>query len=114
MDRWSKTLSFVAFIVAINSAVCAADVDKAWPTRHVRIIVPFAAGSVIDLSARLYADGLTKRWGQPVAVPARQPGCLFNTQLCRRLCPHTAGQHSAPRITPGVISWLPEFDEAVE
>jgi tripartite-type tricarboxylate transporter receptor subunit TctC len=77
MDRWSKTLSFVAFIVAINSAVCAADADKAWPTRHVRIIVPFAAGSVIDLSARLYADGLTKRWGQPVVIENR-PGAETN------------------------------------
>jgi tripartite-type tricarboxylate transporter receptor subunit TctC len=39
-----------------------------WPTRTVKIIVPFAAGSANDVSARLYADGLARHWGKPVIV----------------------------------------------
>src|SRR5215813_881290 len=77
MNFLSKALSFVAFIVAFASAVWAADADKSWPTRHVRVIVPFAAGSVNDLAARLYADGLSKRWGQPVVIENR-PGAETN------------------------------------
>ena len=68
-----KTLSFVAFMAAMTPAVLAADADKAWPTRNVRIIVPFAAGGAMDTAARLYADGLSKRWGQPVVIENR-PG----------------------------------------
>ncbi|MDE5465670.1 hypothetical protein GWG67_34315 [Bradyrhizobium sp. CSS354] len=41
--------------------------------RTVKIIVPFAAGSANDVSARFYADGLTRRWGKPVVVENR-PG----------------------------------------
>lgn len=44
-----------------------------WPSRAVRIIVPFSAGSANDVSARLYADGLCKRWGKPVFVE-NKPG----------------------------------------
>lgn len=66
-----KTLSFVASMAAVSPAVCAADADKAWPTHHVRIIVPISAGSTTDTAARLFADGLAKRWGQPVVVENR-------------------------------------------
>jgi tripartite-type tricarboxylate transporter receptor subunit TctC len=72
-----KTLSFVAFMAAMTPAVCAADADKAWPTRTVRIIVPIAAGAAIDAAARLYADGLSKKWGQPVVIENR-PGAETN------------------------------------
>ncbi len=44
-----------------------------WPTRAVKIIVPFPAGSANDVSARVYADGLTRRWAKPVIVENR-PG----------------------------------------
>lgn len=44
-----------------------------WPTRAVKIIVPFAAGSANDVSARVYADGLAKRWRKPVVVE-NKPG----------------------------------------
>jgi len=47
--------------------------DDAWPVHTVKIIVPFAAGSANDVSARFYADGLAKRWGKPVVVENR-PG----------------------------------------
>jgi len=77
MSRLSKTLSFVAFVTAMIQAICAVGAESAWPTRPVRIIVPFAAGGVHDLAARLYADGLAKRWGQPVVIE-NKPGAETN------------------------------------
>jgi tripartite-type tricarboxylate transporter receptor subunit TctC len=44
-----------------------------WPARAVKIIVPFSAGSANDVSARLYADGLARRWSKPVIVE-NKPG----------------------------------------
>jgi len=73
MGTLSKTLSFVAFMAAISPAVYAADADKAWPVRTVRVIVPFPAGAAPDTAARLFADGLSKRWGQAVVIENR-PG----------------------------------------
>ncbi len=65
---------FAFTIVLAGSAgtatVCMGD---DWPARAVKIIVPFAAGSANDVSARLYADGLARRWGKPAIVENR-PG----------------------------------------
>jgi tripartite-type tricarboxylate transporter receptor subunit TctC len=45
--------------------------QAAWPDRVVRIIVPFAAGSFTDVSARLLAVELTEQLGQSVIVDNR-------------------------------------------
>jgi tripartite-type tricarboxylate transporter receptor subunit TctC len=39
-----------------------------WPTRPVRILVPFPAGSGTDTMARFYAERLARSLGQPVPV----------------------------------------------
>lgn len=46
---------------------------ETWPTRTVRFIVPLGGGSGVDIGARLFADRLSKKWGQPVVVE-NQPG----------------------------------------
>ncbi|MCR0983874.1 Bug family tripartite tricarboxylate transporter substrate binding protein [Roseomonas populi] len=43
----------------------------AWPSRPLRLIVPFPPGGASDLLGRLMADGLTARLGQPVVVENR-------------------------------------------
>ncbi|PZW37732.1 tripartite-type tricarboxylate transporter receptor subunit TctC [Humitalea rosea] len=42
-----------------------------FPGRAVRIIVPYTAGGVSDITARLLAENLTPLWGQPVTVENR-------------------------------------------
>ena len=49
------------------SAIVLAQPD-AWPTRPVRLIVPYGAGNVADHVARLLAEDMGKRWGQRVVV----------------------------------------------
>ncbi|HEX4408071.1 MAG TPA: tripartite tricarboxylate transporter substrate binding protein [Xanthobacteraceae bacterium] len=44
-----------------------------WPVRPVRVIVPLSAGAATDVTARLYAEGLSARWHQPVVIENR-PG----------------------------------------
>ena len=46
---------------------------QAYPTKPVRLIVPYPAGGIVDLMARSLSDGLATRLGQPVIVDAR-PG----------------------------------------
>lgn len=46
---------------------------QSYPNKPVKIIVQTAAGSSIDVAARLLADHLTRRWGQQAFV-VNQPG----------------------------------------
>jgi tripartite-type tricarboxylate transporter receptor subunit TctC len=58
------------FVLA--AALCAAALPVAaqsnWPTRPVRIVVPYGPGSSPDVLVRLFSDKLSKALGQPVVV----------------------------------------------
>ena len=44
-----------------------------YPSRPIRVIVPFAPGGGLDISTRLIAQKLTEKWGQNIVVDSR-PG----------------------------------------
>ena len=62
-------------LVALSLAPlpAAAQAPK-WPQHVVRLILPLGPGSGVDLGARLFADKLSQRWGQPVVVENRPGG----------------------------------------
>jgi tripartite-type tricarboxylate transporter receptor subunit TctC len=68
---WRKLTrsAVVALCVAAPAAIWAQD----YPTRPVRLVVPYAAGGGTDAMARYIARGLEQRLGQPVIVENR-PG----------------------------------------
>ena len=47
---------------------------QTWPQRAVKFILPLGAGSGADIGARLIAEKLAARWGQPVVVENRPGG----------------------------------------
>ncbi|MGV2904715.1 Bug family tripartite tricarboxylate transporter substrate binding protein [Achromobacter sp. AGC25] len=57
----------VASALGLRSTATFAQ-DKAWPTKAIKIIVPFPAGSITDTMARLLSDSLSKTLKQPVIV----------------------------------------------
>jgi tripartite-type tricarboxylate transporter receptor subunit TctC len=56
----------------------AQSTPAAWPTRPVRIVVPYAPSSSPDVLVRSMSEALAKRLGQPVVVENR-PGAGGNT-----------------------------------
>jgi tripartite-type tricarboxylate transporter receptor subunit TctC len=64
-------LAFVATVAGASSAL-AQDASK-YPEQLVRIIVPFSAGSMTDLLARVLAEKLQTAWNKEVIVENR-PG----------------------------------------
>jgi len=61
-----------ASVLALQLIASAA--AQAFPTHTVRFILPFGPASASDMTARLIADRLSKRWGQPVVVENRPGG----------------------------------------
>src|SRR5262245_42581037 len=65
------TLCLSLQATAVNWTVASA---QTWPTRPVKFIVSLGPGSGTDVGARLMADRLRARWGQPVVVENRPGG----------------------------------------
>jgi tripartite-type tricarboxylate transporter receptor subunit TctC len=47
---------------------------QVWPQRTVKFLLPLGPGAGVDIGARLFADRLSGRWGQPVVVENRPGG----------------------------------------
>ena len=62
-----------ALLSAAVAAPFTAQAEGSWPTRPVRIVVPFNPGGAIDAEVRVLGDSLTARLGQQVLVDPR-PG----------------------------------------
>ena len=57
-----------------------AEAQANWPTKPIRIVVPFNPGGAIDALVRVVAEGLSKRLGQQVVVDPR-PGAFRELSL---------------------------------
>jgi tripartite-type tricarboxylate transporter receptor subunit TctC len=58
-------------LLALISLLCPPTFAQTFPTRPIQIIVPLAPGGGTDLLARVIADKLRDRFGQPVTVENR-------------------------------------------
>jgi tripartite-type tricarboxylate transporter receptor subunit TctC len=100
-------------VLAATLATPGIALAQSFPTRPVRLVVPFAAGGPTDAIARLVAQQLETAWGQSVVVENR-PGAGGSTgsAVVARAAPDgqvllvTANSHA---INPSVLRNLP-FD----
>ena len=73
----------------------------AWPERNITMMHGLAAGGGVDVSARLIADGLSKRLGQQIVVEPR-PGAAARlrprkSRALRRTATRSASSRAAMR-----------------
>jgi tripartite-type tricarboxylate transporter receptor subunit TctC len=66
---------FVGGLLAATSRLAIA--QGSYPNRPIKLVLPYAAGGLVDLLARLVTEKLAMDWGEPVIVEAR-PGASGN------------------------------------
>jgi tripartite-type tricarboxylate transporter receptor subunit TctC len=92
---------------------------QAWPTRNIRAMIPFSAGSTIDIVGRLVLDPLASQLGQTIVVENRGgAGGSIGTALVAKAEPdgytiliHAAAHSAAPAAYPQ-ITYNPASDFA--
>src|SRR6476620_9778683 len=77
LRRSMKLALRTAMLGGLVSALIGAASAQEWPTRPLRLVVPFPAGGSADVQSRVIADELAKALGQPVVVDNR-PGAGGN------------------------------------
>lgn len=65
------------FIGAAAALAVACSWAQTYPSKTIKIVVPFTAGSATDIMARVVGEKLQAAWGQPVVVENR-PGAAGN------------------------------------
>ena len=98
--------------ILILAGFCGASLaDDEWPTRAVKLVVPFAAGGQPDVVARALAEPLSRALGKPVVVENR-PGAGGNIAaeaVARSTDGHTllVGTNGPLAVSPALYRDLP-------
>ena len=100
-----------ALALTVFTATAFAQDAPHYPNRPIRLIVPFAPGGGLDISARLIGHKLTEKWGQNVVVDSR-PGAatIVGTEIASKAAPdgHTVLMITTTfAINPGLYAKLP-------
>lgn len=97
---------------ALAGVAVAQDPAATYPSKPIRLIVPFTPGTSIDILTRVVAKGLTDAWGQQAIVENRPgAGGIIGTELGAKAVPDgytlTMAASGAFAVNPGLYSKLP-------
>jgi len=78
--RWLLSAAFIMVLAGTANTMA-----QTYPTRLIRYVLPFAAGSAVDALARLYAQRMAENWKQQVVVDNRTgANGIIGTEIAAR------------------------------
>lgn len=101
MTTYSRSLA--AIVAAASLALAAGAAAQDFPTKPVRIMVPYPPGGASDVTARVLADRLQKKWGGKAVFVENKPGAngVVGTEVVARAEPdgHTMALVASSHVT---------------
>ena len=71
MKKRALTFTALALLAALAPIAAKAEDAASYPSRQIRVIVPFPAGGTADSLPRILAEKLRQKWSQPVIIDNR-------------------------------------------
>jgi len=113
--RTARILHGVAAVVTVAVAlvtVAGSASAQAWPTKPIRIVVPYAAGGPLDDVARSIGVRMSETWGQTVVVDNRGgAGGSLGAEMVARAAPDgytiLLGNSGPMTINPNLMKKIP-------
>ncbi len=105
MRTWQAIAAAVLLFALGGAAGITAAQDK-WPSKPVRMIVPFTPGSASDITGRIVAQRLTEIYGQQIVADNRPgAGGLIGSQLARDAAPdgYTIAMIGQPHLSNALL-----------
>ena len=107
-------LALAATAIASTASIQTASAQPApvWPSKPIRLIVPFAAGGNVDLTARLVAPAMADTLGQPIVVENRTgAGGMVGAEVVAKAAPDgyvlLTGSNSTFSVVPALYPNAP-------
>lgn len=108
----------VGIAVAGALMACATVHAQAYPSRPIKMIVPYAAGGFSDQATRILTEGLSRALGQPIVVDNRAGGGgRIGSDAVSKMTPDgyqllmtTNGTHTYMAVTEKNLSYDPVTD----
>jgi len=108
-----RTLKGLLLVVLAASVLPVVGIAQTWPSRTVRLVVPYPPGGPTDLVGRTFAAKLSEIWGQAVVIENR-PGANGNiaSQLIARSAPDGSVfmLHSSSMVINAIMYKAPGYD----
>ena len=106
-----RTLLVTAVLIAVFATASAEASAQSWPSRSIRVVIPFGAGSATDIVPRIVFDQLSPALGQPIVVENRTgAGGTLGSNMVAKADPdgYTLLAHSnALTVSPAIYANLP-------
>ena len=112
MDVW-RDITAAVLLMALAGAAAAAAAPDSWPSKPIRMIVPFTSGSASDVTGRILAQRLSEMYGQQMVIDNRPgAGGLIGTEVLRQATPdgYTIAMIGQPHLSSVLLMKEKPYD----
>jgi tripartite-type tricarboxylate transporter receptor subunit TctC len=111
--KTSRSIGAVTLAVALTAMGGPAAAQDKWPTKPVRLIVPFTTTSASDTLGRIVGQRLSEVWGQQLVIDNRPgAGGLIGSELTRQATPdgYTLAMIGQPHLSNALLREKKPYD----